>query len=68
MIAELDRILSHGLTAVQARAILGLYASQGDARLAPRMSTIAQWCHITTAAATSPPQPPQPTRPPQHLP
>lgn len=52
MIAELDRILSHGLTAVQARVIVGIYNLAHESQLAPRMTDIADWCKVSTAAAT----------------
>ncbi len=52
MIPELDRILSHGLTAVQARVIVGIYTLANESQLAPRMSDVADWCKVSTAAAT----------------
>ena len=52
MIAELDRILSHGLTAVQARVIVGIYNLGKEGKNAPRMTDIAEWCQVSTAAAT----------------
>ena len=41
MIAELDRILSHGLTAVQARVIVGIYNLAHESQLAPRMARLS---------------------------
>lgn len=52
MIAELDRILIHGLTAVQARVIVGIYTLGKEGQHYPRMTEISAWCKVSTAAAT----------------
>jgi DNA-binding MarR family transcriptional regulator len=52
MIAELDTVLTLGLTAVHARVIVGIAQLDQEGKPAPRMSEIADWCKVSTAAAT----------------